>query len=222
MFIFSSIDSFLGKFLNRWNGISILVILFSSVPAYSKEPFVDTESCLNLLKITTPVRIVDLNDTYRDEAVAEIQSQFIWDREGDAWKTIPENFNYLASETYRKNDRRNRYWVLIDEMTGKVIGGVGIYKKGWWQNEVWLNWFFVRPKYRNRGLGRLLLEKAVAESNAVGARRLRVYTSDRPREFDPRILYLKIGMTETKKEPEVFAGKPTGVNTVYLSLDLKP
>ena len=59
---------------------------------------------------------------------------------------------------------------LVAEVDGVAVGSVVLSPRG--ADEVWLSKLFVDAAARRRGIGRALLERAVAEARARGSRRM--------------------------------------------------
>ena len=60
------------------------------------------------------------------------------------------------------------------ELDGKAVGSVALSPRG--EGVAWLSKLFVDASYRGRGLGRALLDRAVAEARAGGYRRIDLET----------------------------------------------
>ncbi|MFN3482919.1 MAG: GNAT family N-acetyltransferase, partial [Rhabdaerophilum calidifontis] len=72
--------------------------------------------------------------------------------------------------------RYGRFWLAVAEE--RVVGMVGLYAQVADRHEAnWLGWFCVAPERRGCGLGRRLMDLALAEARASGRRFLRLYTS---------------------------------------------
>lgn len=64
--------------------------------------------------------------------------------------------------------------VLLDD-TDRIVGSVGVFAQS---NEACeLRKMYLLPKYRGRGLGRLLLDRAMQEARSLGFRRMELETS---------------------------------------------
>jgi len=86
-----------------------------------------------------------------------------------------------------------RYWAALNE-DGEVCGVTGLY--AYQRDEaqaVWMAWFCVRPGLRGQGIGKQLIEHAIAEARASGKQFFRLYTSTVPNEAAAQRLYEKYG-----------------------------
>ena len=74
-----------------------------------------------------------------------------------------------------------KYFITIDEKTGKVIGIVGYYTNNFDYKEAdWLAWFVVDPNYRRKGIGKKLLEFIIKNARKRGKKFLRLSASTQP------------------------------------------
>jgi putative acetyltransferase len=81
-------------------------------------------------------------------------------------------------------------WVAV--VHGEVVGSVALRALG--RDEVELKRMYLRPDQRGRGLGRRLLETALAEARSLGARLVRLDTTERMETA--RALYERYGFKE--------------------------
>ncbi|MCA1999659.1 MAG: GNAT family N-acetyltransferase [Hyphomicrobiales bacterium] len=89
--------------------------------------------------------------------------------------------------------RYGRFWLAVAEE--RVVGMVGLYAQVADRHEAnWLGWFCVAPERRGCGLGRRLMDLALAEARASGRRFLRLYTSTDPNEAAAQGLYEAYGL----------------------------
>ncbi len=92
------------------------------------------------------------------------------------------------------------YFVALDHKEN-VLGTSGLYSiKPDEKDSYWLGWFCVDQKYRGKGIGQLLLEKAINEAKNRGKRFLKLYTSTNPSEAKAQIIYEKNGFFITDQE----------------------
>lgn len=111
-----------------------------------------------------------------------------------------------------------KYFVAINKKTKKVLGTTGLYayQKDWDDNAFSTGWFGVDPKYRDQGIGKLLLEFTIKKAKKLERKYLRLWTSDTPETETARKMYEKRGFVITKKEK--IKGKD--YTTVYMELKL--
>jgi molybdopterin-guanine dinucleotide biosynthesis protein A/predicted GNAT family N-acyltransferase len=81
-------------------------------------------------------------------------------------------------------------WVAV--MDGTVVGSVALRAEG--SGTLVLKRMYLRPEQRGRGLGRRLLETALAQAHAAGARRIRLDTTERMEAA--RALYERYGFKQ--------------------------
>ena len=93
------------------------------------------------------------------------------------------------------------YWVAMDDNGNKVIGITGLYSYLEDKEEAyWLGYTCVDPDFRGQGIGRELVNLAIAKSRAAGKKFLRLYTSSSPEQANAQILYEKKGFRITGEE----------------------
>jgi len=96
---------------------------------------------------------------------------------------------------------RDRLWVA--EAGGKIIGSIAIVSVS--EKEAQLRWFLVHPKYRGRGLGRLLIEEAVGFCGECGYGNVFLLTTS---ELGvARHLYTSVGFRKTEQTTHRIWGK---------------
>jgi RimJ/RimL family protein N-acetyltransferase len=111
---------------------------------------------------------------------------------------------------------RLKYWVAIDEQTGRVIGTTGLYERSDSpQGTVWLGWYALDPAERGRGLGAELLQWTIDKAKDEGHTKLRLYTSTHSNEATAQKLYEKLGFRIVGEEPET-----NGVKVIYREREL--
>jgi len=57
---------------------------------------------------------------------------------------------------------KGKYWVAVDKDSNSVIGGVGVAPFGEYEGVAELQKYYLLNEYQNRGIGRLLFEKALS------------------------------------------------------------
>lgn len=70
-----------------------------------------------------------------------------------------------------------RYWVAVDAQE-QVAGVTGLYVRHWDPESLWLGWTCVDQRVRGQGIGRQLVDFAIAEANRAGVHFLKLYTTD--------------------------------------------
>lgn len=89
--------------------------------------------------------------------------------------------------------QRDRLWIA--EQDGEIVGSIAILEKG---ARAQLRWFLIHPEYRGIGLGRRLLDEAIAYSRQLGVKVLYLSTTS---DLDTAIaMYTKAGFTRVAEE----------------------
>ncbi len=111
-----------------------------------------------------------------------------------------------------------RYWVAIDSQTG-VVGVTGLYQTPKdKQDAYWLGWTCVDPQTRGQGVGKQLIDFAIAEAKSSGITYLRLYTSDLPDYAIAVKLYERRGFELTSQVTEKY--QHISFNILYYQLKL--
>ncbi len=82
---------------------------------------------------------------------------------------------------------------------------------------LWLNWFYVAEKYRGRGLGTALLDRAIGEARELGTRKLYLDTSSDASYKAAVRLYGRFGFREEGKLLDYYVA---GEDCLILGLEL--
>ena len=91
------------------------------------------------------------------------------------------------------------FWVALDD-ADRVVGTAGLYRNRKDAGEaLWLSWFTVSPDVRGQGLGGRLLDLAIVQARASGARYLRLYTGSDPIMAKAQDVYESRGLHVYKK-----------------------
>jgi GNAT superfamily N-acetyltransferase len=95
------------------------------------------------------------------------------------------------------------YWVAKN-LDNVVVGTTGLYldKADVDDGIIWLGWFCVDPNFRNKGIGKKILEFTIQEARSKGKKILRLYTSTDPREKDAQKIYDRLGFRVTNEKVE--------------------
>lgn len=94
------------------------------------------------------------------------------------------------------------YFIAVNE-EDNVIGTSGLYlTKEDYKDSCWLGWYCVDKKYREKGIGTLLLDYAINEAKTRGKKFLNLYTSTNPREKAAQKIYEKKGFKITDRKRE--------------------
>jgi len=96
------------------------------------------------------------------------------------------------------------YWLCIDN--NEFIGITGLYSYFEYPKDVWLGWFGVLPKFRERGYGKRVLLWTMEKAKELGFENFRLYT-DIVYDKEAVNLYRKIGMLEEPYLTEKLKGK---------------
>ena len=129
-------------------------------------------------------------------------------------------FEAYAAETVaevglRWRPERDRLWLA--EADGRLVGCVGILGRD--DHAAQLRWFLVDPSLRGRGLGRRLLENAIAFCRQADYKSIYLWTADAC--VDAARLYLAAGFHRTEvKPPGTMGGKPMVEERYDLALSM--
>ena len=88
-----------------------------------------------------------------------------------------------------------KYYLAIKD--GKYVGITGLYYYDIEKDSAWIAWFGITDEYRNKGMGRELLEKTMGLALSKGFKYIRLYT-DYVDNYDAIKLYEKCGFTGEK------------------------
>ena|SRR3989338_6629900 len=110
-----------------------------------------------------------------------------------------------------------KYYVGIDESSGKIIGTTGIYtQKDDEKDSAWIAWYCVDHKYRGKGYGSALLDFTISLAKKRGKNFLKLYTSYNSNIKKAMSLYKKRGFKITKVDKHT----DTKEEMIYMTLDL--
>jgi len=118
-----------------------------------------------------------------------------WDLTFEAYVAGP------LAEFVRSPSPRNRLWIAEHE--GRIVGCVAIVAAS--QREAQLRWYLVVPEWRRRGLGRLLLDEAIAFSRQQGYETVFLWTTSNLAEAARQ--YRAAGFRKTEEKPGRMWGK---------------
>ena len=90
-----------------------------------------------------------------------------WDHRFEAYVAGP-----LSEFALHHDPARERLWLA--ELAGRIVGSIAIVDGG--ADAAQLRWFLVEPDCRGMGVGRLLLDEALAFARASGRRRVFLWT----------------------------------------------
>lgn len=124
-----------------------------------------------------------------------------------------------SKEIYKSYDTIYlRYYVGIDENSGKVIGTTGIYTvKEDEKDSAWIAWFCVDTKFRGKGYGAQLLDYTINLAKKMNKKFIKLYTSYNLDIKKAMEMYEKRGfrITEIKNHPN------TNQEMVFMTAKLK-
>ncbi len=130
-----------------------------------------------------------------------------WDHTFDSYVAIP------LAEFSKRRSPQERIWIL--EKSGRIAGSVAVVRFS--EEEAQLRWLLLCPEMRGRGLGRRLVEEAVAFSRRCGYDSIFLWTVDTlPAAAG---LYRSVGFRETEKVTHELWGSV--VTEVKYELELK-
>ena len=111
----------------------------------------------------------------------------------------------IQNEIFPKEDARENFIEQIKndpyrkEMDYKIvyindepIGITGIYSYNEYPDDAWLGWFGILYEYRNKGYGKLVIEKTMELAKEKGYKNFRLYTDEYAK--DAHKLYEKLGL----------------------------
>ncbi len=102
---------------------------------------------------------------------------------------------YMA-KFVRERSERERIWIV--EYDGEVLGCIAVVKNT--EEEAWLRWFLLHPRIRGKGIGKRLLDEALAFARSAGYSSIYLLTVS---ALDAAArLYLKAGFKVTEERPE--------------------
>lgn len=132
-------------------------------------------------------RIVEYTPQHRDGIIAVVRA--VYDEYGFTWEADGYHRDlYTIEDTYL--NRGGMFWALL--AGDRVMGCVGVSLLDGVECEL-LRMYLVRA-YRGRGLGRRLLEAAMAYGRTRGRRRMRAWSD--VKLTDAHRLYLKCGFVQ--------------------------
>jgi ribosomal protein S18 acetylase RimI-like enzyme len=111
-----------------------------------------------------------------------------------AYKTAVEIKEYLHWLYKRDKDG-----ILVAKDKGKIVGFIATDKNWMWTGEKFgeIHELVVHPDYRGRGLGKLLLERAIKRLKSENLRKIGLWVGEKNEKA--RKIYEKLGFTETEK-----------------------
>lgn len=129
------------------------------------------------------------------ELVAELRLRFLAEHRGVDPSAFPSDFHATTLDFLRRHVDANTGRSWLAEHVGTAVGVVTMLvldlapRPGDTSGlEGYLVNMYVEPEHRGRGLGRALLDAALAEARTLGLRRLLLYATD-----DGRPLYERAG-----------------------------
>ncbi len=96
------------------------------------------------------------------------------------------------------------YWVAVEVASNHVIGTIGLYESdSYGEHGVWVDWYTVNTRSRGMGIGKTLLQVAIAHARTIGLSEIKLYTSNRQAEAAAQIVYEKMGFFEYRRIPQL-------------------
>ena len=141
------------------------------------------------------IKLVDFNN-YK-EAI-KIQNEIFPQEDGtlNILASLDRKLFMEKTNLFYVDDNVRFYIAYIDN---KQVGITGIYN--YIEDEAWLAWFGILPKYRNKGYGKMLLEETIEIVKEQGYKIFRLYT-DRVENARAIKLYEKLGFVGEKYSAE--------------------
>ena len=124
-------------------------------------------------------------------AHAALAEEMGWDATFEAYVAQPMAATVLTAA------RRERIWMV--ESDGRFQGSVAIVQAGADPQVAQLRWFLVAPDARGQGLGKVLLERALAFAREVGYGRVLLWTVQQLEAAAH--LYQALGFVKTQEVP---------------------
>lgn len=143
--------------------------------------------------------------------IAQVRELFLEYAESLGFSLCFQNFDKELAELpgdYRPPEGR----LLLAELGGELAGCVALHKLETRICE--MKRLYLRPKFRGKGLGRILAETIIAEAQRIGYDRMRLDTVE-PVMKDAVGLYRKLGFRETAP----YRANPMP-GTLYMELEL--
>lgn len=100
------------------------------------------------------------------------------------------------------NDHRFWEYYIAKDENNDVVAITGLYNrlKDNTENEVWLGWYGVVPKFRNVGFGKSVLDWTINKARELGYKKFRLWTTTDQGEINAQKLYEKLGLKIYKRE----------------------
>ena len=149
-----------------------------------------------------PITIVPLSKNYLLQAIRLVNRLFP-DESGSPGQDLAGSIDGAALIAYRAANPEvltlNYYLALNHNQ--QLVGIVGLYSlaEDYWENTLWLGWYGVTPRQRNKKIGKTLLEYAIERARERKATQLCLYTSTSPEEARAQQLYDRYGFEITAR-----------------------
>ena len=114
--------------------------------------------------------------------------------------TEPKAQHYFALSLEPKKKGASYFEYAVLEVDCKVIGTSGLYRERSTPDDLWLGWYGILPEYRGQGWGSVLLNDSIVLSRNMGAKNLRLWTTDEPDMAKAALVYVRKGFVMDSKE----------------------
>lgn len=175
--------------------------------------------------------VVPLDSQRVNETVQFLHNIFSYDK-GTA------DFNSIANHIYDLGNNKNKderkipfYWIVIDPLTNKTVGSVGLYEGvAFNEKAIWVDWFAVDSNYRGSGIGKNLLRLSILEAIKLNLKDVRLYTTSRIAESAAQGLYESLQFYEYRERELEYddkgsivydVDKKTPVYTIFRKFNIK-
>jgi putative acetyltransferase len=155
---------------------------------------------LTIFQADSPVHLAEVRELFREYALSlNFSLRF-------------QNFDRELAELpgdYAPPEGR----LLLADLRGEIAGCVALHK---WKTEVCeMKRLYLRPRFRGKGLGRILAETVIAEARKIGYQRMRLDTVE-PVMADAVAIYRKLGFHAIAP----YRANPMP-GTLYMEVELK-
>ena len=147
------------------------------------------------------MKIVEISNEYFEQAINLVKLVFPYENQQEIELAFKGSLGDTAGMAWLKLKKCTsvKYFLAVENK--EVIGTVGIYTNNEDDKEAaWLGWFCVSSEFRQKGIGKQILDYVINIAKEKNKKYFRLYTSDRSQEATAQILYDKLGFKTYKKE----------------------